>query len=134
MKKGIVLGSIAMIMLCAWQTSPLKQSIDRGATVYKQKCITCHQADGGGVPHLNPPLIRTDYVLGDKNRLISIVVNGLKQEIEIDDDLYSNPMPPVAATDQQIADVLTYIRNSFGNKASPITLAEVKAFKVKKKK
>src|SRR6185312_14922501 len=90
-------------------------------------CISCHQADGGGVPNMNPPLIQTTFVLDDKEKLIKIVLNGLKN-VDIDGDSYNNPMPALGTVlkDQQIADVLTYVRNSFGNKASGITAQEVK--------
>ncbi len=92
--------------------------------------MACHQADGLGVQRMNPPLVKTKWVLGDKKALARIVINGLKGgEIEIDGDSFHNPMPPQGAQldDQQIADVLTYIRNSFGNKASAVSLADVKA-------
>jgi len=103
-------------------------SLTRGAVVYKNVCITCHQADGGGVPNMNPPLIKTTYVLGDKTRLAHIVLAGLAEPIEIDGDEYKQHMPAQAyLTDQQVADVLTYVRNSFGNKASAVQVAEVKA-------
>lgn len=112
----------------------IKASVDRGQKVYEITCIACHQKNGGGVPRLNPPLIKTTYVLGDKQRLINIVLKGLDQVIEIDDEEYTNAMPSVAQlTDQQIADVLTYVRNSFGNKASAITVAQVKAERAKNK-
>jgi mono/diheme cytochrome c family protein len=103
-------------------------SLTRGAVVYKNVCITCHQADGGGVPNMNPPLIKTTYVLGDKARLAHIVLAGLAEPIEINGDDYKQHMPAQAyLTDQQVADVLTYVRNSFGNKASAVQVAEVKA-------
>ena len=103
-------------------------SITRGAVVYKNVCNTCHQADGGGVPNLNPPLIKTQYVLGDKARLSHIVLAGLAEHIEIDGEEYKQPMPAQAhLTDQQIADVLTYVRNNFGNKASAVKVSEVQA-------
>jgi mono/diheme cytochrome c family protein len=106
----------------------LAASMKRGAVVYKNVCITCHQADGGGLPPINPPLIKTTYVLGDKARLSHIVLAGLAERIEIDGEEYKQPMPAQAhLTDQQIADVLTYVRNSFGNKASVVQVAEVKA-------
>ncbi|HET9504339.1 MAG TPA: cytochrome c [Hymenobacter sp.] len=106
----------------------LKASLTRGAAVYKNVCIACHQADGGGLPPINPPLIKTQYVLGDKSRLSHIVLAGLAERIEIDGEEYKQPMPAQAhLTDQQIADVLTYVRNSFGNKASAVQVAEVKA-------
>ncbi len=107
-------------------TTALKSVNDPGRNVYMQLCLSCHQVDGGGVPNLNPSLSKTSYVLGDKNRLINILLKGLKQQ-EIDGQRYSNAMPPVNyLTDQQIADVLTYVRKSFGNKASAVKADEVK--------
>ena len=103
-----------------------------GEKVYKQYCISCHQADGGGVPNMNPPLINTTYVLGDKEHLIKIILKGLNENIEIDGETFANPMPALnVLKDQEIADVLTYVRNSFGNKASAVTAAEVKAVRAK---
>lgn len=102
-------------------------SIKRGEQVFSTTCIVCHQKDGGGVPRMNPPLIKTEYVLGDKTRLIQIVLKGLNQPIEIEGETYNNVMPSFAQlNDQQIADVLTYVRNSFGNKAAAVTITEVK--------
>lgn len=117
------------------QTQPgLQKSIIAGKKVFKKYCISCHQADGSGVPNMNPPLIKTSYVLGDKEKLVNIVLNGLKN-VDIDDQSYNNPMPALGTVlkDQQIADVLTYVRNSFGNKASAITAAEVKEVRSMKK-
>lgn len=97
-----------------------------GQLIYEQNCLTCHQANGSGVPNLNPPLRETDWVLGDKTRLINVVLKGLQGQ-EIEGDVYDNAMPAHDfLTDVQIADVLTYIRSSFGNKASAIISDEVK--------
>jgi mono/diheme cytochrome c family protein len=117
------------------QSSALQKSKAAGEKVYKKYCISCHQADGGGVPHLTPPLINTSYVLGDKEALIKILLSGLKN-VDIDEESYSNPMPALGSVliDQQIADVLTYVRNSFENKASAVTVAEVKEARSKMKK
>jgi len=83
--------------------------------------------DGGGVQNMNPPLIKTTYVLGDKSKIIKIVLNGFSEKVPIDGDIFNNVMPPQSTlTDQEIANVLTYVRNSFGNKASAVTVAEVK--------
>ena len=121
--------------LCAFtlpQQSGLKASKDRGKIVYDTYCLACHMQDGGGAPRMNPPLIKTSFVLGDKKKLISIVMNGLSG-VEVEGEDYSNVMAPHNfLTDQQIADVLTYVRNSFGNKASAVTVAEVKAARPKK--
>lgn len=105
----------------------LKESIERGKKVYEGTCLACHQVNGSGVPGMNPPLKKTKWVLGDKKTLINIVLKGFDQEIEINDETYSNVMPALAnLSDKEIADVLTYVRNSFGNKASQIHEADVK--------
>lgn len=105
----------------------LNAAIARGGKVYVQNCLSCHQADGAGVQNMNPPLIKTTYVLGDKTKLITIVLKGFNEDVEINDQTFSNTMAPHDfMTDQQIADVLTYVRNSFTNKASRVTVAEVK--------
>lgn len=102
--------------------------IARGKVLYKQYCISCHQENGTGVPRMNPPLVKTEYVLGDKTRLIGILLNGLNEDVEINGEYYSNPMPSQAALkDQEIADILSYVRNSFGNKTSTVSAAEVTA-------
>lgn len=110
----------------------LEASIERGKKVYTERCLTCHQADGGGVQNMNPPLTKTKWVLGDKTKLIQIVLKGLSTGVEIDGDSYHNVMASHAdLSDLQIADVLTYVRNSFGNKAKAVTEAEVKAVRTK---
>lgn len=115
--------------------SPSATTLNNGKAVYSNTCLPCHMADGGGVPRMNPPLTATTYVLGDKAKLIGIVLNGFSDDVEINGQTYSNTMPPQAQlTDAQIADVLTYVRNSFGNKASAVTLAEVKAVRAAAKK
>jgi mono/diheme cytochrome c family protein len=117
------------------QKSPaqgIAASITRGKTLYQQQCMSCHQVDGSGVMNMNPPLAGTTYVLGDKTALVRIVLEGLKTPLTIDDNDYHNVMPPhTTMTDQQIADVLTFVRHNFGNKATAVTAADVKAVRVK---
>ena len=113
----------------------LAASIANGKKVYMQNCITCHQADGKGVPTMNPPLINTTYVLGDKIKLIQIVLNGFNEDVLINGKSFSNSMTPHASlTDQEIADVLTYVRNSFTNKASQVSAKLVKNVRSMNKK
>jgi len=115
-------------------STSLRASLTRGKTVYAANCLACHQADGSGVPNLNPPLIQTSWVLGSKVVLVNQVLNGSKGKVEIDGDRFENAMPPQAhLSDQQIADVLTYVRNSFGNKAAVVTAMEVKSARAKRK-
>lgn len=140
MKKFRVLFVLSLVLISTYllaQKTPKKAaviksaasvntSIANGKVVYTQICLTCHQADGGGVQNMNPPLIKTSYVLGDKNRLIKIVLNGFNEDVEINGETYSNAMPAFAQlTNKQIADVLTYVRNNFGNKAAAVTVADV---------
>ena len=111
-----------------------KATMERGKKVYTLHCVSCHQPDGGGVPGLNPPLERTSYVLGSKTKLIRIVLKGMNTHEEIDGEIYNNTMAPLNyLTDQQISDVLTYIRNSFGNKASAVTPGDVKYVRARTK-
>jgi Cytochrome c, mono- and diheme variants len=109
-----------------------KASIERGKAVYAANCLTCHQPDGSGVPMMNPPLIKTKWVLGDKSVLINQVLKGSKNTVEIDGDTFHNTMPAQAhLSDEQIADVITYVRNSFGNKASAVSVTQVKQLRAK---
>ena len=93
-------------------------------------CFTCHQPNGQGLAGQFPPLAGSDWVLGNKERLIKISIHGLMGEIEVNGVKYNNVMappgiPPGSLTDQQIADVLTYIRNDWGNSASAVSPQEV---------
>lgn len=97
-----------------------------GHRVYKMSCLPCHQADGNGVPGMHPPLRQTEWVTGDKERLIRIVSEGMEGEITVNGEIYNTIMPAqLHLKPQQIADVLTFVRKSYGNDASEITLEEV---------
>ena len=93
-------------------------------------CYTCHQPNGKGIPGQFPPLAGSDWVLGDKERLIKISIHGLMGEIVVNGVKYNNVMappgiPPGSLTDEQISDVLTYIRNEWGNSAAAVSPSEV---------
>ncbi|HVV04592.1 MAG TPA: cytochrome c [Puia sp.] len=129
----IFFGAGAMALALVFMSQTGKSSIARGREVYLQQCLACHQADGSGVEGTNPSLVKAKYVLGDKKMLVRIILKGM-QGVDIDGESYHNVMAPHAdLTDQQIADVLTYVRSSFGNKASAVRAAEVKAVRVKTK-
>jgi mono/diheme cytochrome c family protein len=127
----------ALLLFAKQQPSAvdIKKSIENGRTIYTTRCLTCHQKDGGGVPHLNAPLDGATAVIGnDKAKLIKIVLKGMTDRVEIDGEYYSNNMTPHGdLKDQQVADVLTFVRNSWTNKASAVTAAEVKAARAKLK-
>jgi len=133
--------SLVVVFLCVAGASAqssnklVAASAARGKTVYLQRCMVCHQADGGGVPKLNAPLDGSTAVNGtDVAKLIKYIVKGFADRVEIDGELYSNAMPAAAdLTDQQIADVLTFIRSNWSNKAGPVTSLQVKQTRSKLK-
>jgi ubiquinol-cytochrome c reductase cytochrome b subunit len=100
-----------------------------GASVYTQNCAGCHGAAGTGVAGQFPPLAGNPLVTGDKKTVIGILKNGLSGKIEVQGSPYNSMMPPWKGTltNQQIADVLTYIRTTWGNKGDPVTAAEIAA-------
>ena len=113
-------------------TATLAGSMKAGQLIYTENCVSCHQVDGGGVQNMNPPLIKTTYILGDKKRIINIVLNGLQHQ-DIDGDTYQNVMPSFNfLSDKQVAAILTFVRNSFGNKASLVHESDVKNLRTQK--
>ena len=108
------------------QTIKNQSLAESGKIIYDTYCLACHQEDGNGVPGMNPPLSKTDWVLGDSTRLINVILKGLK-DAEINGETYSNEMPSHDfLTDKQISEVLTFVRKSFGNNAGAISVEEVK--------
>ena len=91
-------------------------------------CMQCHQENGMGLPGQYPPLGGSEYVLGDKRRVIAILMNGLGGAVTVKGATFNGIMPPWATRDdEEIAGVLTYVRNSFGNKADPVSIELVAA-------
>ena len=114
----------------------LSDQIKSGKEIYMKAapgggmCFTCHQPTGLGLAKQFPPLAGSEWVLGDKPTLIKIAMFGLMGPVKVKGTDYTLAMPPPgippgSLTDQQIADVLTYIRNDWGNSASSVSPAEV---------
>ena len=111
---------------CAVQKSPYRLSMDSGKMIYARHCLSCHQSDGQGLANICQPLDKK-IVTGDKKNLIEILISGQIKK-EGSGEVYQHGMPPDPdMKDPEIADVLTYIRNSFGNKASVVNVSEVKS-------
>lgn len=106
-----------------------------GKKIYETRCLVCHQSDGGGVPNMNPPLDGASNVNGkDIARLVKIIRNGYDERIALDGMYYNNAMTANPdLKEDAIADVLTYIRTSWSNKAGVVTINQVKAALVKNK-
>ena len=102
--------------------------ISPGQAIYEALCLNCHQAAGQGLTGVYPPLAQSEWVAGDSQRLIKIVMHGLAGPTKVAGKDYGLvPMPPMGLDDQQLADVLTYVRSAFGNKAAPVKVEDVKA-------
>lgn len=107
----------------------LPEKIEHGKIVYGSTCFACHQAEGQGITGVFPPLANADYLNEDVNRAIQVVLFGKSGEITVNGEKYNNIMPKQNLTDEEVADVLTYIYNSWGNNKTEITpqmVAEVK--------
>jgi len=121
------------------KTAPLDPSVvlsteelmQRGQQVFSTVCFACHQSNGQGLPNTFPPLAGSDFLMGDKDRSIRIVLSGLKGEITVNGNKFHGEMPKPPLSDDQVASVLTYVRNSFGNSGEPVTLADVLRVKQK---
>lgn len=106
----------------------LKESLVRGKKVYAANCESCHMAEGEGIPSTFPPLAKSDYLLKDQKRAIRTVLHGLSGEITVNGATYNMAMPAYDyLSDQEVADVLNYVQNNWGNKTKPVTPAQVKA-------
>ena len=108
-----------------------REVLDAGATLYQTYCAACHQRDGKGDGSRFPPVAATRWVSGDPGRLIGIVLNGLQGEVQVEGQTFNGVMPPHAfLTDDQVAQLLTFLRQNFGNYAGgikPGDVAEIRA-------
>ena len=109
------------------QSGPTITPAQLGKRVYANVCQTCHQPNGLGVPGVYPPLAGSEWVAGSEERLILIVLHGLNGPITVSGKEYNNAMAALGGSlkDDQIANVLTYVRQEWGNSASEVTAATV---------
>ncbi|MFN2377759.1 MAG: copper-containing nitrite reductase [Candidatus Binatia bacterium] len=101
------------------------ERISEGERVFNRTCMACHQSNGQGLPAIFPPLAEADYLMADRERAIHIVIKGLQGEIEVNGKKYNQVMTPQNLADDEIASVLTFVMNSWGNEAEMITPDEV---------
>lgn len=108
-------------------TRSLKERIALGANVYAANCLACHQADGQGIPMAFPPLANSDYLMADKNRSIDVILHGLEGPVTVNGQHFNSIMPKLALSDDDVANVLSYVRNTWGNSGDKVTIEEVRA-------
>ena len=110
------------------------QDLVKGKKIYETRCLACHQTDGGGVPNMNAPLDGSSNVVGNNiARLVKIIKGGYSEKIALDGYYYNNVMTANPdLKEEDIANVLSYVRTSWSNKASKVTVAQVQAAQRKK--
>ncbi len=121
MKKATILSLAiaAFIVSTAFvpQDDKLKKSMAAGQDVYAGICLACHMQNGEGITGVFPPLAKSDFLMADVDRNIKNLIEGLSGEITVNGVKYNQVMPASGLDDQDIADVLNYVMNSWGNKA-----------------
>ena len=105
-----------------------EQQVKAGEVLFKGTCSACHQENGAGIANVFPPLAKSDYLLADRKRAIGIALNGLTGPVTVNGVSYNSVMPPMSQlNDDEIANILTFALNSWGNNGGVVTSADVKA-------
>lgn len=103
-----------------------EQQIAAGKSLYNGTCSVCHQLNGEGMPNVFPPLAKSDFLMADKKRSIEIVLNGLTGPVKVNGADFNSVMPPMSQlNNDEIANILTFVRNSWGNSGDAVSVAEV---------
>ncbi|MCB1567792.1 MAG: c-type cytochrome, partial [Xanthomonadales bacterium] len=125
-------GSLASVQTAATAAAAGKLTVEEqiaaGKSLFAGTCSVCHQDNGTGMPGVFPPLANSDYIAAvDEDALIEIVLNGLTGPIKVNGEEYNSVMPPMSQlTDDEVANILTYVKNSWDNGGGRITKKEVK--------
>ncbi len=125
-----VISGFLILTSSFFQKYDLPKSIERGKEVYETYCMSCHMPEGQGT-EIFPPVAKTDYLKKPVKTLVNIILLGQSGEITVNKKKYDALMPPQPyLSDEQIADVLNYVRNKMGNKVpGAITPEQVKALR-----
>lgn len=120
------------LLTVSLMAAPDAEVMKRGEAVYNRTCIACHQANGQGIDPVFPPLAGSEWVTKNPSVIVRNILHGLAGPITVKGKAYNGMMPAVAGvSDAEIADVVTFVRNSWGNTAAVVSEEEVKAIKAK---
>ncbi len=109
-----------------------EQQIEAGKAHFAGTCSTCHQANGEGMPGVFPPLAKSDLLAKDPKRAVDIVLHGLSGKVTVNGTDYNSVMPPMnQLSDDEVANIVTYVLNSWGNPGGQVSVEEVKAARAK---
>ncbi len=126
MKKYILIHIISIITLSSItaQESDLEESMQRGSEIYADFCVTCHMGEGEGVLNTYPPLANSDYLMQNREASIRGVKFGQQMEIVVNGVTYNSAMPDPGLEDEEIADVMNFVMNSWGNSTNEMVTVE----------
>lgn len=118
-----------LFILCAvaiafGQDSNLEESMQRGSEIYYDFCVTCHMDQGEGVPKTFPPLAKSDYLIENREESIRGIKFGQSGELIVNGETYNSVMAPLGLEDEEIADVMNFILNSWGNSSKDMVITE----------
>lgn len=126
--------SVALILFLAAsafqaneQDDAMKKSMERGKSLYMANCSSCHMPNGEGIKGTFPPVAKSDYMMEDLDRSIREILYGVSGEMVVNGVTYNGVMNAYPFTDQETADVLNYIRNSWGNNGQYVSAEKVKS-------
>ena len=129
--KSLIIGYLCLVaglIVVLNQDNTLKASMARGEEIYTDFCVTCHLPNGEGVESTFPPLAKSDYLMTNREASIRGVKYGQRGELVVNGITYNNTMMPLGLDDEEIADVMNYVYNSWGNKSDKmVTVEEVAA-------
>ncbi|SMC57811.1 c-type cytochrome [Cellulophaga tyrosinoxydans] len=120
----IYLVAISLLTNFLFQDNELEKSMKRGKAIYADFCVTCHLTEGEGVKNAFPPLAKSDYLKKNREESIKGIKYGQKGELTVNGVQYNGLMPSMGLEDEEIADVMNYILNSWGNKSDKLVTPE----------
>jgi len=124
----IYLLTIVGLFSYIFQDPKLEESIQRGSEIYTDFCVTCHKGNGKGVARTYPPLANSDFLMSNREKSIRGIKYGQRGELVVNGVTYNNVMDPLGLEDEEVADVMNYILNSWGNSSNEmVTLEEVES-------
>lgn len=109
----------------------LVKSMEAGRELYIMNCQSCHMENGDGMEGIYPPLSKSDFLMADKTRSIKTILNGASGPMTVNGVLYEGEMPGYPLSDQEVSNLINFIRNSFGNKGGATSPEEVAAARKK---
>jgi nitrite reductase (NO-forming) len=125
--EGGAVQSVPSAAAAAPRARSVAEQVEFGRRVFTQNCAACHQADGRGIPGAFPPLARSDYLNADPRRAIAVVLRGLGGPITVNGAVYNSVMPALHVSDDDVANVLTYVFSQWGNSGAVVTPDQVRA-------